>query len=280
MGKVAVDFITWLTDPAAIVNSWAQRTWGVRNARGQRKAYFDHLGHPAGRIVKWTEDWAQALNVANDAQTGAGGPLDFGHTTQRGWVGTVTGSGGLAEVSVQSPNTTRPQGHVKISVGTGAVGNDSKLSRPAQFIYNADIAAAVEFDIWPGTVGVADSQIYCGFGNAKPTSTAFGGWLYTDGTTNWKAVASSGSALSSVVDTGVAVGAGAWQQMRVEWWGANVADDSANAFRMYIGGTLVATITTNLPTTLNAITVAGANKLAGSTQLTAYVGPVQFSSNY
>jgi len=288
-GKVLADFTAWLTDPFSISAVWNQRLWGVRNSRAQRKWFIDHLGHPAGRIIKWTEDWAQAVNVARDTQFGAGGPTDLGHTTNRGWNGKVIkASGGVGQITVveaqgfvASPVVTAPPGSGTVLITAGTSVNDvSTLRKDANFVFSADNAAALEMDVWPGATGVSDTQLFAGLGVGPPVAATVGGIFYTDGTANWKAVVGNGSALSAAVNTGVAVAGAAWQQMRVEWWGANVADDSASAMRFYIAGTLVATITTNLPTGLNAALAAGALHLTNATQNASFVGPVQFSVNY
>jgi|GEM_PF-3727192 len=283
MGKVAADFLAWLTDPFGISGSWAQRVWGVQNARLQRKWYLDHMGHPAGRIVKWTEEWP-ANYPTGDNQNGPGGPTAFTHLSQVGWVATVTmaGSGpafaGVAGFTGVNLPSTKLSNLLRIDVGA-TVGDYSLVARTQNQIFSADNSIAMEGDVWPGALAVAQSQIVWGFGG-MPTAGLIGGMFYTDGSANWKCVCGDGSTLSAAVDTGVAVAGTAWQQLRVEWWGANVADNSASAMRFYIGGVLKATITTNLPTGQGCSPNMGAKKLSGSALLTSFFGVVQFSSNY
>lgn len=284
-GKVLADFAAWSNDPLATSGSWAQRTWGVRNARAQRRWFLDHMGHPAGRVIKWTEYWPVPSGGTADGQVNAG-TAEFVKSCQVGWSAVVVkGGSGNARALVRSPGDpispppSKLHNLLDVAVGT-TIGDISRVGKNATCIFSADGCIAMDWEIWPGTVAVADSQIFGGFG-ARPVSGLIGGLLYTDGSANWKAVVGDGSTLSSVVNTGVAVAGAAWQSMRVEWWGANVSDDSANAMRFYIAGALVATITTALPTGGFCALSLGAEKLATpASQLQCFFGPVQYAQSY
>ena len=104
------------------------------------------------------------------------------------------------------------------------------------------------------------------------------------GDTNWFVRTGKGTGVTTRVDTGIGVGFGDWQKLRVEWHGSSVADDSAGAMRFYIGGVMVGgSITTDLPrdAATPRVTVIGAGKrTSGSTAAFAFVGPVQYCANY
>jgi hypothetical protein len=144
---------------------------------------------------------------------------------------------------------------------------------------------AVDIDVYPEVASTGQVAYTFGLGQRFADDTALIGGVFekksTD--TNWFAVCGDGTTLSTRVDTGVAVGAAAWNKLRVEWHGANVADNSTAAMRFYIADVLVATITSNLPTgaaTPSVNAVLGAKRASGSTVTSCYLGPVRFSQNY
>src|SRR5580692_986650 len=62
--KVLADFIAWLADMFASALSWAQPVQRWRNARLQTRFLVDHNGLPAGKFIRWTEDWSPgSLNL-------------------------------------------------------------------------------------------------------------------------------------------------------------------------------------------------------------------------
>jgi hypothetical protein len=274
--KVLADWTAFMKGPFPDSTQWARQTWGVFRAIGDRAWYLNHMGHPAGRIIHWVEDWP----VGNQGQIDTGGPTAM-DTTRRGWSATcLRASGGIARALTRDPSvggvpSSKLSYVVELSVAS-TVGDFSHVQKSADRIFSTVNAISLDFDVYVGATGVSTHQFYLGLGNGKPTSALVGGIFYSDGSANWKAVCGNGSALSTAVDTGIAVGDAF---MRVEWWGSSVSDDAANAMRFYINDVLVATIVTSLPTAGYANVVFGAVKLSGTTQLTAFIGPARYTAS-
>jgi hypothetical protein len=145
------------------------------------------------------------------------------------------------------------------------------------------VAICLDADIFPSTTGNAGYSV--GLGNTFADDAALIGAMFekksTD--TNWFAVCGNGAALSARVDTGVPAIFPSGYQMRVEWLGSGVADNSVAACRFYIGGFLVATITSNLPsaaTTPAASVFAGLRRTSSTGQELLFLGPIRYSAGY
>lgn len=277
--------LAWLRDPQAIAEAWEQRTWGVQNARGQRRWFLDHLGIPSGRIVHWTEDWRGA-----DSQS-ANGSSTFARTV-RPWLAEIVKASLTTAVATKDPATAAADVTTKLSkllllqVGPDTGDKSTAYDNP-EAAFSADNSMGLEVPVWPMAAALGDSimQMY-GLSSgtaALPGVAGFtGASFYYDDTVspNWFVSVGNGAAVTNV-DTNVAVAADAWQHLRVEWWGANVADDSASTVRFYIDGVQKGgDITSNLPTTGYAGKRIGIQRTGTGGNEKVYVGPVQYGYNF
>jgi len=272
----------WLASPIAVAAAYNDRIWSWKNARQQEATFIDHLGRVDDRLIRWRESWR-----GNDVLS-ATGSSTFAETFQR-WAATVVAGGSFGRVEVQNLSTFSGlptpvlSRYLMLQIGSGAA-DVAQLVAEYQGGFHNDIAIAVDFDTFV-EVGSSGQVAYTfGLGDQLADNTSLIGGVFEKkvGDATWFAVCGNGTALSTRVDTGVPV-TSAGDRMRVEWLGSGVADNSVAAMRFYIGGFLVATITTNLPTaaTLPRSTVIlGAKRASGTTATNSFVGPVRYSATY
>jgi len=235
---------------------------------------LDALGFPTGRAIRWTESWSGSASLV------APGNTDFTGLETKLWHAIMVGPG--AVFSIDSSFGGSPiefSNLMYFSLGT-TVGDRIDVLKMRQGSFRASNRIAMQWDVYPGTVAVAESQLFMGLsdgdlGTAGPVVASMrGGLFFTDASSgNWQAVVANGTTLGTAVDTGVAVAGAAWQHMRVEWTGA--------AFKFYInGGAPVATITTPSVVGCQSFATFGAKKLSGSGALVMHIGPVQYAQSY
>lgn len=270
----------WVDTPIGIAEQWARKIWSWKNAQQQIRSHINHLGHIDDRLIRWREHWR-----GNDDQNGAGSQT-FEKTVER-WSALVVGSGSRATVrdlaSMSGIPTPVLSKYLQLLVGIGAT-DLSQCSSEFQGTYTDYAEISVDMDTY-----IVDPSNHANFtfglGSHHADNAGMIGAVFekkaTD--TNWFAVCGNGSALSARVNTGVPV-TSAGDRMRVEWLGANVADDGVAAARFYIADTLVATITSNLPSaaaTPRVNVFLGAKRLVGSSgSPEAFVGPLRYAASY
>jgi len=281
--KALADFIAYLADPFAIPNAWAQRTARWLNARGQERAIIDHMGYLSGRVAQWQEQWS-----GSEFQVGSGVAI-LSRTTMDWLLDVVSTASG--QMAVSDPNSTVSvrMRHLLVTLGTGG-GDLCRLNASNKSVSDNNTGIAMEWDLYTSTaidqMHVAIGMAFAVTNIAGPTAGFTGAMFYKgNANANWMFVTGDGTALSTPIDTGVTVAANNDYPMRVEWLGSGISDDSIAAARGYINGSLVATITTNLPSAPappnNMVgPVLNMSRDTGSAVRTIRLGPVRWSANY
>jgi hypothetical protein len=284
--KVLLDFMAYHADPFAIVGSWAQPVARWRNALLQEKARIDHMGYPGGNIQQLVETWR-----GPESQVGSGAVV-FEKTNLR-WSIVVTSTAG-GQVAIADPDSsgTFATRNVAMSLGTGASDLVTMLAVDRAGLFGPLQGLAMEWDIrtgaavdqmhWTGGLGSSMASAYL-----APIAGFIGAVFYKgNANANWQVVAGDGTALSTVVDSGVAVAAATHYKMRIEYLGSGVADDGASAVRAYINGVNVtpSPIITHLPGLGGLLDIAtpyfAFSRDTGSTTRTVSIGQVRYSQNF
>jgi hypothetical protein len=284
--KVLADHVAWLYKPRAKVSAWTQAIKQYRSARLHRRWGIDHLGFPGGQLVHWREGWMSATSVSGAAASDAvADMLPVGS----GWyIQTTKAGAGNSKISVRAPDTIWPWSrYVKIEAAD-LVGDYARLWRLPQAQFTVNNALAME---WSARVDTphADVRIAMGWnalanlaGNLTPLLGATLQFTGDYGTsTAWTAEDSTGGGASAV--TTAVVMTNTWMRFRVEWQGANVADDSVSKALFFIDGALVGTLLLNTPDgaaspwAFPVFSVERVGATGGSATL--YVSPVRYSGN-
>lgn len=208
------------------------------------------LPHPSQR-VRLIEDWiagttAGTLNWSNEnAGTGAAPSIEDTQVDASHW--------GILELHTGS-------------TATGRSGTDLGSSATTHSILPSGGNGFSEWLIKIPTLSTAGERYAFGIGYGDIFNAEFtnGSYFYYDESvgTTWLAKTANAATRTSV-DTAVTVVAGAWIKLRIE-------NSGSTSRRFFINGTLVATITTNIPTT--AISpAANVRKSAGTTTRLIYI---------
>jgi hypothetical protein len=236
----------------------------LKDSNGSYRGGFDHNGFPTMPFSKFEEDWTWpgtglTTTGAVTAMTGytrwsyylqGAASLDFGHSG--------LGFNRLAIVSAASANVA--------AAGT---------SLTTMFALVDDQTWVMEVPITINGGGTSGCSFGVGIGNgalsvnvAFDTASILFRKLSTD--TNWQAVTTAAST-ATVTDTGVAPTTNVYQMLRIEYYGTNTA--RGQVVKFFIDGSLVATNTTNIPTSTSLYPKFSTTYTA--TQRTLNVGPVR-----
>jgi hypothetical protein len=277
----------WMGSLSATIAAYAEAITTWKNGLQQPRFMIDHLGFPAGRIVGWTEDWR-----GNDSLPGAGfaNNANFTATVQRWYVDQLSTGGGVTVNPSADVPTPRLARCARIALGLEPTdfGSFLMVNTDAPCIFSGFNAVTIEGDVWLGSPAqplVTEMRAAFGFGdmlNAGATGVLGGVIFKGNGNANWQCRTGNTTAVTTV-DSGVPAVAGVWHRLRVEWHGEFVSDNGVAAMRFYIGETLVATITTNLPTGVAnppVIPSFSVRRDTGASFRHAFIGPIQFRSNY
>lgn len=259
-------------------------------------------------ILGIISDWHTMLDAAFDA---AGAPRGRYCQQQQHWYGKSQDLGAEANVVFCEGWNTRSTANAGASTGVvgaeipavgalitvkNAAASEGAAIYPAEEFtahLNDDSIVAVEFDALLTAVGSSEVDVFMGLhvdpdNGALPSDSSWrdptseGSLMLRklSGDTNWQFLVGTGSA-GSTTDTGVPPVVNTAQFFRLEFHGAatplGVANSGAAVARAYIDGTLVATITSNVPTGggLGLVFEASATATGPSADVILAVGPVR-----
>lgn len=273
----------WLASPIAASGFWASPIWIWRNARQQSVFFINHMAHPDGRIIQWRERWRA---IEDNGVGTASGTFD---KQVQPWDVDQGGTG--SRIYVAEPGTVGVPTPAKTPYLVLIAGSASSAFARARTTFlgtyhasGREAAVETDFYLVAGEDANPSNNAYTfGFGGVFADDTTLTGAVFEKKSTdaNWFAVNGNGSALSARVDTGVPTNPSG-QRLRVEWWPAAIADDNVAQTKFYIDGSLVATITSNLPSASPSpyIRVFGGAKRITGTGAACFLGPVTYSAGY
>lgn len=248
--KALADYVDFAFNPQArgdgTPGSFVPEIIAYSTALGHRRFGIDHLGFPGGRYftkeIVWAGTGTAGANGFLGANTGAQFPTmsDWRYKSNTASAGNAgVGASPYCPTMVLGPGTGSGE-YVTISAGEYGdlrVDNHVVVEFLAWLLPAANVRFSLAVTELPGD-HVDNESNWMGF--------------RVDGAGNWLTVTKA-AGLETVNDSLVvpAVYAGVTpprpNRLRMEWHGANVADNAQTAARFYIDGNLVATHTTNLP---------------------------------
>jgi len=271
----ATSQIATLLDIPAPITIDATPTDGSSNAVSSN-GVFDALALKQDNIWNYKNS---AITFVDDFITGGVSNLQYSGNL----IYVFSGSGANALNSNSYPNRTNQEGVVGLNTGTTATGASairSDVNAPPLFIGNGAISYEVYINV--ETLSDATNRFYNIFGfigNAVPNNTTNAIYfLYDEGgvvvgnsaNANWKCVTIN-SATRTFTTTSVAVTASAWVKLRIE------INANATSVGFFINDILVATNTTNIPTTSTPITIFNGNiKTIGTTSRITYIDYIAY----
>jgi hypothetical protein len=278
--KEAMDYIAWLAKPFGLSGGYQSPAFQTQSPNGKNRFTLDHFGLPAWGYFGIRETWFGGESVGPSAGSGT-----FAKLTHP-WAWSITGTGTLGAISMQTPDGTSgrsiyfPSVLVAVDITTAANAGLVRSGIIAQY----DPANTIVME-WAGQIDVAGTNgitWIAGMANASSSKGAFFRKLSTD--TNWQCVTNDGSS-ETVVDSGIA-GNTAFKRFKIAWNGSTVDDSAASRCVFFIDGVVVANITTHLPSSFaqavfNGVTTAGSasvirNMLIGPCHFTAAAGPLGY----
>jgi hypothetical protein len=276
--KEPVDHIAWLNDPYAISAQWGKEVRRYRNARLQERSRIGHGGIPQGRYDHWTENWTPRT------------PFSIGSlaSTQIGkWQLQGVGAGGSLSPALPGVGTFNPSNlwtALGITVDPSGAGNRAEIrlaDDSTQTLFSDDAYAYIEFEFALRTVVSMNWVVGLTTIGEAINGIAHGAFIIRPdvGGTNYKCRTINGGAPTEV-DSGIAGTAGVLHYARIEWWGANVSDDSAARVNFFIDDldTAVAQINLTLPNSAphNLVPCFGGFSTGAVANATMFLGPVTY----
>lgn len=194
---------------------------------------------------------------------------------------------GVSRVGFFGPDATTPL-HRWVGMEAGDTAGDyAELYRQTQMSYSNDLAFALDWEMYVGAVNIPGRHVFVGMGEESYIPTPGPGpsqnyALFELGPTgNWLC-SCAGAGVAGGANSGVAAVVG-WHRFRIEFHGANVAEDGVRALRYYIDGALVATVIANIPVvgSFSGAHMSILNTGGGSSGLTFPMrpGPMRYRSN-
>ena len=269
-----IDHLAFEKAPFAKAGAWALPVKPFRNARLQTRFFVDHGGLPGGRFYRFTEMWTPST------------PFNLGPGFSQAGLWTYQGSGSAGGTSPQPPgagtfNPSNAARNLNLNLDGTSSGNRGQINlTDPTACFTDDNYVAVDFDFAIRTILNTDWVIGLCSGELID-AIAQGAFIILPAglAVTYKARTINGGSPTEV-DTGVAGTAGVPHHLRIEWWGANVADDSAAHAIFYIDGALVANITTTLPNSGTHLIVpifGGFTVGSGTANLTMFMGPISYT---
>jgi hypothetical protein len=283
--KALANHVAWAVKPYASLSTAIRHLKRWRTSLGHTRFALDRNGLPAGTYLQLQESWGFGAGVSGPSSAQLGAYPNW-------YVNTSAVASGLIFVyqpaAVVTGVPSSRHGIVSISAGNLA-GEYYGITGKPLCTFHADADIALEF-----IANVEDSadptrpDIIAGLlGSVFHTDPRGlpGAYFWRDASTpNWQAVTRDATS-ETVIDTGVAVGAGTNFRMRIEYRGANVNDGAAKKVYFYINQVLKATGTTNVPTTGWAAPTFLGKNVAGATIVRPtgpgdiYIGPINHACN-
>ncbi len=262
--QVLADYVGFSLAPHANPSQWAEAVMRYRNAQGHTRFAVDHNGLPGGAIVTFSEDWAAHVSLLGP-NAAPGIVSGF-----QGWYWISDGANSALRPVPDASLKYKNQRCIALEAGDNNL-EYSSLGRVQVGDWDADLTVAQE---WLCSLQdpTFHAEWYAGFGagdggftpneSATPSSglMQYAVFAKLPADTHWQVLTKqAGAAIVSHVTSTVATTG--WVRFRIEWHGANVADDGVAALRFYINGTLVHTVTSGLP--MDAATFAATYSAGG-----------------
>lgn len=244
-----LDHIAYAKAPFAKASALTQpiQTW--RNAALQTRRLIGHQGFLEGKALSWQEDWQ---NVAMTAKSAVGnGP--WGGRWNYSISGDAVGGAiiplapGSDPPTLGTPDTGyRASGMLLASNPGGSTPNIEEIETPGQIIFDADTCLVVQWDSYvhmSGSGNHEDSlgisfESLLGLTGSLTSINPIGFAFLCDATgANWKVYFNTFAGSPSTAGAGVA--ASGRQRFRIEYYGANVADDGVERVIFYINSAQV-----------------------------------------
>ncbi len=271
--KAAADFIAFLQSPFANGGAWSQDIMRFANARLAKKFGVDHAGLPGGHFLTWEESWVPGTPFNLGPGAGSNGRWSF-----------QVDASGTSGTSPQTPGATssNPWNNSKALVlavdGSGS--HRAEMRTEATACFTNDCYFSVDVDFALLSVLSVDWVIALSSQGESINGVNNGIYLIRPDTvgTNFLLRSNSGGTWSQV-DSGILASPGVAHHLRLEWWGANVSDDSA-AHAVITLDSFSTHIDTNLPNAAGLaaqVAFGGFITTAPITNPTIAVGPVKYA---
>lgn len=239
------------------------------SATTNKKVLLDNLpyqNHP--NRVRGFNDFISSVNISTNTPIGS----------DAGWVGQFSGTGATGVTQHGAPGTYDVLGVINFRTGTTTTGRAGFCHGSVDHFGpgHAGFDFTTRLRHYALSIVTDEYITYVGFGDNFSTSGAGTDRVYfrydrlTDGD-YWACITYDGTETKTV--TAVAPATAAYERLRI------TINEAGTEVKFYIDGTLVATHTTNIPTsTTNGIMGYGAKieKSAGTTQTYLYVDYVQY----
>ena len=277
------DFTGGATGSAVVAHGVASSSTpqGIfKDSGGNNRWLIDHNGYPLGRIGTWVEDWQLCVYSTGSPVNSSGAAGILGSQVP-GWYYDCEATDSTVTLAVGAMSDGAPAGgSTGLSLATihfSAANSTSSYLYPLGYLFNAgwaNLCATVE---WYGQGSVSNAcEFFCGLnGNSANSGSTFWGkftgstgagraldgvWFTTVGG-NWVGAAVNGGT-QTLTAAGPAFNSLQIYAFKIELYGSgNPGGARAN---FYIDGTLVGTITTNLPTHILKFAFGGLTTAAGS----------------
>jgi hypothetical protein len=246
-------FIGGVTGPALVTGRASNSNYlGAalhRALNGDVLDFLDHNGLPTSRVSVIRENWVAAFNISG-AGAGSIAQTIFSYVT------TFAGGGGSTSIRLyeiddafgtpqfQAPGAMLYLGSLNNNGDYASLHTTAKVTKMAP--------STLMTGVWEAYVNDASTSRDLKHGFSSVTGTAGIGteagafFIRRSTDTNWQAVTCNGAS-NTVTNTGVAPANNTVQRLRIEIYGSSTYRGAAVLF--FINGALVATHTTNLPTT-------------------------------
>lgn len=236
--KALADFINFAVKPKAKASTAIRFLRRFKTAVGHTRFALDRVGMPAATCMHWQEMWSGFNTI-----TGVTATTLLTGTVVREWAAIINSATGLVRTLLDTVKTG-----LQIRAGDG-IGEYAVLYWQGVPSLTADLDLAVEASNF--VQDNTDVQHVFGIeidGGGWPADGLINGLFFVldAAAANWKCVS-----VGAVGTTNVALGGnaslGSFNNFRIEFRGANVVDGGTASAYFYVDGTLVGTITTNLP---------------------------------
>lgn len=270
--KALADFSAFGQAPFANPSAWGQPVVPFYNAKKQLRSYIAHAGVPAGRWFGWEESWVPQASYS----------LGPGSSTVGRWSFEVDASG-TSGTSPQAPgagafNPWNTSKALVLSVdGSGTHRAEMRTEATAKFTDDCYIRVDIDFSL----LSILDVDWVIGLSSTGENINSINNGLFLirpdSAGTNYLLRSISGGT-DTEVDSGIIGTANVPHHLTLEWWGANLADDSAGHAILTLDA-FQADITSNLPNGLGnkaELTFGGFITTSPVTNPTMAIGTVKY----
>jgi hypothetical protein len=235
---------------AAILGDYTRNIQELRNARNMVRWGVDHMGFTFGPFLSWDENFDRwGYNIG-----GSGGAVPAGDV----WTALNTG-GSILALPPGAPDPLAG-GHfwplwprMDFAPPTVSATGATLWRHGTCYPNTSDLGVSLRWKALMTANGTNRTRILQGLVDARSsagTTPGYGAWFSKASTdTNWQC-----NVNGTVVNSGVAPPANAWQDFRIEIIGANVDDNSAGKVLFFIDESCVANVATVVSSLAGAFT--------------------------